>query len=150
MRRILSAVALMAILTLLLTAPASAARTWCARDPVIAIDGQIVDIRVWSYLEMDAAATGPVQIVIAIPAGKSGKVLATDQGFGYGYAISFQASKQLKVRPDGSYQIKVAVYAPATDKTLPVRVDITPRSAFGVIATTAQGRANSWLNVQTQ
>ena len=128
--------------------PASAGRVWCSRDPVIKVNGQVVDVLVSSYTEMNASANGPLQFVVTVPAGTSTSVLATDNGFGYGYSVTVKTSSSL-TKNAKSTQVRVEVYAPAADATLPVKIDVKPRSAGAVKATTTQGLANRWVTAQT-
>jgi hypothetical protein len=128
--------------------PASAGRVWCSRDPVIKVNGQVVDVLVSSYTEMNASANGPVMLVITVPVGSTASVLATDNGFGYGYSVTVKTSSTL-TKTAKSTQVRVEVYAPAADATLPVKIDVKPRSVGLVKAATTQGLANSWVTAQT-
>jgi hypothetical protein len=128
--------------------PASAGRVWCSRDPVIKVNGQVVDVLVSSYAEMNASATGPVQFVVTVPVGSSATVLATDKGFGYGYSVTVKTSSAL-TKTAKSTQVRVEVYVPSVDGTLPVKIDVKPRSVGLVRATTTQGLANTWVTAQT-
>jgi hypothetical protein len=140
---------MLGVLALLVSAaPASAGHLWCARDPVITVNGQVVDVLVSSYTEINASANGPVKLVVTVPAGSSAKVLATDHGFGYGYSVTLKTSSTLKATAK-STPVCVEVYAPATDATLPVKIDVKPRSVGPVKATTTQGLAASWVRAQT-
>ena len=128
--------------------PAAAGRVWCKADPVIKVDGQVVDVLVSSSIEMRTAQTGPIVIVITVPLGTSAGVYATDNGFGAGYAITIQQSSSIKTTTTTT-SIQVAVFAPATNSTLPVTVKVTPRSVGPVHAASAEGRANRWVIVTT-
>jgi hypothetical protein len=142
---------LLAACALLLAMPgASAGRSWCMNDPVVKIDGHVADVFVSSYVEMDAAATGPTQIVVTVPTGVSTELLAVDNGFGgHGYAVSFATSSRLKATATG-IQVQVEVYAPATDGSLPVKVQFTPRSTGPLKAASATGLANAWVTLKTR
>src|SRR3954454_10051544 len=95
MRRLVVSLAL-GILTLLTVAsPAMAGRLWCHRDPVIKVDGQVVDILISSYTDMQTSANGPVQIVVTVPVGSTASVYATDHSRGYGGGLSFVHSPAL-------------------------------------------------------
>jgi hypothetical protein len=67
MHRYIAAFLLGALALLVLAAPATAGRKWCAKDPVFKIDGQVIDVLVSSYEEMLTTASGPVRIVLALP-----------------------------------------------------------------------------------
>lgn len=131
----------------------SAGRTWCRTDPVIKVDGQVADIWVSSYTEMNTSATGPVKIVVPIPTGSTGAVYAMDNGFGQGYQISFVKSSSMQ-RTATHTQVRVQVYAPAKDSTLPVQVDMMPRSQNGntgvLLGASASGTANKWVSLTTK
>src|SRR5829696_3194893 len=111
-------VMLSVILVLLGSEPVAAGKKWCRADPLVAINGHIVDISVYSYVEMQSSAKGPVQIVVTLPTSIKGWVLAMDQGFGHGYTVRFATSSKLRVTKN-AIQVQVAVYAPATDGSLP-------------------------------
>lgn len=149
MRTRLLSVAVGMLALLLVASPASAGRVWCSRDPVIKVNGQVVDALVSSYADMTSSATGPIQFVVTVPSGVSASVIASDNGFGYGYSISVKTSSTLKATAT-SIPIQVQAYAPAKDRTLPVKVDIKPRSKGLVTAATAQGAANSWVTARTR
>jgi hypothetical protein len=128
--------------------PASAGRVWCSRDPVIKVNGQVVDVLVSSYTEMNASANGPVQLIVTVPVGSSASVLATDNGFGYGYSVTIKTSSALTMTSKSTH-VRVEVYTPAADATLPVKIDVKPRSVGLVKVATIQGFANRWVTAQT-
>lgn len=130
--------------TLLAARPAAASRSWCQVDPVLKIDGQVVDIRVASTVAMLDAATGPIAVEVVAPRGTTVELLATDNGFGYGYVVDTATSRRLKATP-GSTPVAVAVRCPATSGALPVRVELTPRGPGNVAAGSAEGTANAWV-----
>jgi hypothetical protein len=128
--------------------PAAAAWTWCRTDPVIKVDGQVLDVFVSSDVAMKDASTGPTKIKIYVPTGSSVGVYATDQGFGDGYSITLATTSTLK-KTATSTPIRVEVYVPSSNGGLPVKVDITPRSIGRVKSATAQGWANAWVVART-
>jgi hypothetical protein len=129
---------------------ASAGRTWCSKDPLFQVGSDIVDVSIGSYTDMLTSATGPVKIVVTVPVGVTAKPFYIDSGFGYGYSISYATSSKLKDSTN-STQVSVAVYAPATDGTLPVQLDVRstsgPKTIYESIAT---GTANAWVTVKTK
>ena len=150
MLRLIGGVALAAVPGVAIAQEASAGRSWCRWDPVLKIDGQVVDVWLSSYTEMNTAATGPTQINVLIPRGSTGSVLATDNGFGgNGYSISFSTSRSLRKSSTHS-QVQISVFQPASTSKLPVKVDFTPRST-GVLTSAASvlGRANKWIVIKT-
>src|SRR5947209_7551337 len=114
----------------------TAGKLWCRGDPVLKINGYVTDVALSSYNSMRTAANGPARIIVTLPVGVSGGVYATDQGFGRGYDIRFNSSAALKVTST-SIPIVVAVYAPASDPTLPLLVEVTPRGASPLTAASA-------------
>ena len=104
---------------LVLVTSGTAGRAWCRADPVLIINGDVVDIQASSSLEMYQSATGPIQMVVRVPKGTNANVLLNDFGFGYGYDIKIEKVKSLKSK---KARAEVALFAPATDSTLPVGV----------------------------
>ena len=146
-RLLLPALALAAML-LAPPAPGIAGDGWCAEDPVVKIDGKVVDVRVVSRDEADTLATGPTRLVVTVPVGISTQLLATDRGFaGLGYVVSFAWSLELEATAD-SLPVTFAVYVPTADGTLPVRLDVRPRSS-PLAPGSAEGSANTWITVAT-
>ena len=148
--------ALLALLAMLLLSlavgsdTASAGRAWCRSDPVIKVDGGVADVYLSSYVEINQAATGPAEIVIALPVGSVGQLLATDNGFGgLGYRVSFVTDSTLK-RTNGITQVVVRAYVPSSDSALPLQVDFAPRSS-NLRAATASGQVNQyWVALKTR
>jgi hypothetical protein len=131
---------------------ASAARGWCLADPVIMVDGQLADVFVTSDLTMLTAASGPIQLVIAIPTGSKGAVVLTDIGYGHGYKISFVQQANL-TRTSHHTQIHIRAYVPAKS-ALDVQVNFAPRALNAgltaiLFGKTAEGVANTWFDLTT-
>jgi hypothetical protein len=148
MRRLVPVLALMA-LALTLSAPSvRAGNGWCMVDPVVKIDGKTADIRISGPDALDTSAVGPTQLVVTVPAGVSTDVLALDRGFhGYGYAVTFLVDATLVNTPT-NLEVRVAVFVPALDATLPVVVDFLPRSS-PLQSASASGTANAWVAMTT-
>lgn len=127
---------------------AGAAISWCRTDPVFKIDGQVVDVWVASDVAMKSAATGPTAITVTIPPASSAQCIAKDRGFGYGYTIVIETSEALKKTAVLTPMI-VSVSVPSSDDTLPVKVNLAPRSPGGVLGGTAVGLANQWVTLAT-
>jgi hypothetical protein len=141
----------LAFVALLLAPPAPATASgdgWCVVDPVVKINGKVVDIVIASGGEADTLATEPTALVITVPVGISTQLLATDKGFGgLGYVVSFAWSPELEATAD-SLPVEFAVYVPMADGALPVRVDVRPRSS-PLTPGSAEGTANAWVTVAT-
>ncbi len=99
---------------------ASAARVWCRADPLFQVGNKLVDVTIGTYDDMFAMATGPVQIVLTTPPGVAVRLVYADNGFGFGYAISYATDAAL-VGGLANPQVHVQVTAPATE-ALPVSV----------------------------
>jgi hypothetical protein len=141
MRRLLVAASIAGLALLVLALPAAAARTWCRTDPLFSVDGKLYRVEVASYPEISASATGPIRVVLSVPSGSDARVLEADNGFGDGYAVSIEYVAGLKAR-----KIGVAVFVPARDGGLPVRVDVTALDANRDSSpATAIGNVNAWV-----
>lgn len=142
---------------LVLAVPASAGRAWCRADPIMTIDGEVVDVYISSNLQMFLSASGPIQMVVTVPQGVKANVVLHDLGFLRGYKTKIEYSSDLQVRSDGHVPIRVAVYAPARSSSLPVSVTVVPTGLSllhdgllkidhnHIYGGTAEGRANQWI-----
>lgn len=131
------------------TPNASAGRTWCSKDPLFRVGSDVVDVTIASYTDMLTAATGPVKIVLTVPTGVTAAPYHVDDGFGYGYTITYATSSKL-TNSATSMQVSVAVYAPASNGTLPVQVSV--RSTSGpkqIYLASVTGSANAWVSMTT-
>jgi hypothetical protein len=130
---------------------AEARRAWCRADPIVVIDGAIVDIFVSAPLgELVTAlltVTGPNQIVVTVPNGVNAWLLLSDLGFGRGNTVSFAQSADLQKTDDG-VQVRVDVYVPAKG-SFPVRVDFAPRLLGILSPESTEGVTNSWFGLTT-
>ena len=142
---------------------------WCKVDPGLRIGDRDAHLTVSSHLAMKTAATGAIEVIVHVPQGYAGLVQLLhpeDQGFGFGYALT-----EVRQSPDlnaiaGGVEIVVAALAPASDNTLPVKVEVAVipstrddaasarasgarRHAKGAATHSAKGRANEWIAVDT-
>jgi hypothetical protein len=75
---------------LILAAPASAGRRWCAKDPIVTIDGVPVQIWVAVPEEYQAYVNDAVDVKVKSPKGLERKVIFIDEGFnGHGEKVSW-------------------------------------------------------------
>jgi hypothetical protein len=126
----------------------SASVGWCRSDPVLQINNALADVFVSIPIEDVTKVTGPTQFVITTPVGIDEAVLLTSPGFGYGETVTFKESRALKVTTSG-IQLRIAVYLPATDNTVPVLVEFAPR-VIGILApTSVTGTTNQWIVFET-
>jgi hypothetical protein len=147
--RLLTAGGLAATRIALAARAAAAGRSWSRRDPVVMIDGQTVDIWLESYAELSDTATGPAKLVIDLPRGVSGRLLATDLGFGGpGYDVRFRVDDRLR-SSWSKLDVRVATYVPSSNADLPLSVCFQPRSS-ALAAAKADGQVNRWLTIRTQ
>lgn len=130
-----------------LTQTAGASKAWCRTDPIVVIDGYITDIFVAGPLEALLVATGPTQVVVTVPEGTKAFLLLADLGFGKGVKVSFQTSSSLTKTSEG-IEIEVAVYVPAS-KSIPLRVDVSPRVLGLLWPSSAEGVSNTWFGLTT-
>jgi len=137
---------LLPLLALLLVAApeANAARTWCRTDPVISINGQIVDVLVLAPNEDLPKITGATRVEVTVPSGVSAKLIATDRGFGFGETVTFSSSDTLRATAQG-IDVDVRVYVPASTSTVPIQVQFIPRSKGLVSPASVTGTSNSWV-----
>lgn len=137
-----------ALLALWAVIPASAGKTWCRTDPILIVDGQVVDIQVASDLSMLTSANGPIQMVVTVPADSNANVVLQDLGFGRGYEITINYSDAL----EDTVVAEVAIYAPADDGALPVTVYGTRLSLLFPLLNLwtgeASGSANEWITLE--
>lgn len=147
-RSILPTLALAALAVALSVQSAAAGRVWCRTDPVVVIDGVLVDIWISSTTDAFLVATGPTRIDVTVPVGTSTATIISDVGFGHGYDIRFLESRALR-RTANLLQVWVAVYVPASDRTLPIRVDFAPRIVGILAPASAEGTANSWVRLRS-
>ena len=129
---------------------ASAGRTWCRKDPVIKVGGATVDILLSSDWALNDAATGPAEIVVTTAPGVPTELLAVDLGWGgWGYTITFEDDPAM-AKSKQMLALRVQVYVPSRDDSLPLVVDVKPRSS-DVVGGQAQGMVNKrWVTVATR
>jgi hypothetical protein len=116
-RRLLTAVALGLLATLMLTMPALAGRTWCSKDPIVRLNGEDVQIWVGIPEEFVPSVTGPVQVKVYVPIGVRKRLIYVDEGFnGYGEKVKFTETDALALRPDGSFDVMIKASVPVDKK----------------------------------
>lgn len=117
-RKLFVAATLAALAAVVLLVPASAGRLWCAKDPIVALNGAEVQIVVAVPEELQAVVNGPVQVRVMTPGGISREVVFTDAGFnGYGEVVRFDTNRSA-VNADGSFDVGIQVVVPADKKLL--------------------------------
>ncbi len=128
---------------------AGAARGWCRVDPVVRVDGRTARLRVAADVptrrEARALSTGPIQLVLRVPAGAEAEHVASDDGFGLGYAVSVEEDGGL-----AAGAVEVAVWVPMRDGAVPVRAGFVARGPGPHGAAEAEGTANAWLTFRAE
>ena len=96
MRTRLMAIVAAGLMLVLASSTASAGWAWCARDPIVRLNGALVQIIVSVPQEYRDAVNGPIQVDVLTPAGVSQELVFTDEGFnGYGEAVRFISSPNM-------------------------------------------------------
>lgn len=105
--------------------PAQAGGTlWCKADPVVSLDGRLVDITVSIPLEFLPYVAGPTQIQIRTPAGVERVVVLNDLGFNlHGSEVTFVDGGVVK---DDLIPVEVRV-------TVPMQLDSGERAPMEVM-----------------
>ncbi len=143
-----SLLVIVALLSTLTPQGAMAGTGWCRTDPVVAIGGQLADVFVSAPLDAPLLVTGPNHIVITLPPGVGRILVASTLGFGQGEIVEFAESPSLNATAD-RIDVRIKVYVPATDDSMPVLVEFAPE-VVGVLApASAQGTANTWVSLKT-
>ncbi len=130
-----SLVVLVAVLVLVL--PVQSAVHWCRTDPIVALNGTLVDIQVAVPLDYVLMVNGPVRIEIQTPKTTVRQLILTDIGFnGHGEEVIF--TDGAGVVQDNQIPTKITVRVPidgsqlATDEVVPVQVTVMPDNAAPV------------------
>jgi hypothetical protein len=153
-RKTLVAMTLAVLAVLMLAAPAMAGRTWCARDPIVRINGH--DVQFWVAIpsEYVPLVNGPIDIEILTAQPVDATVLYTDAGFnGYGETVRFGTMRRGKVYNDGSFDIQLNVKVPISDrkiKQVPLQLTFTIGGEAQTSETTAptDGTATSTVTYE--
>jgi len=127
---------------------ASAARAWCRTDPLVVIDGTIADVFVSGPLLAPLTVTGPTKMIVTVPEGVKTQLILTDLGFLRGYDVKFEQSSELQ-KTDKGVEVRVEVYVPARDSTMPIKVEFSPRLLGLLNPDGVEGTANQWMTLET-
>ena len=122
MHRLICSTILATLAMLLVALPAAAGMEWCARDPIVRLDGTTVQILVAVPRQYERQVTGPDDVEIATPKGTKREVLFVDAGFnGHGERVRFVDEG----RADGrSLPVGIRVTVPLR-RQAPVPVQLT-------------------------
>ena len=120
---------------LVLTMPAAAGRKWCAKDPIVSLNGHEMQLWVGIPVEYETLVTGAVDIRINLPAGVTPKTLFFDTGFnGFGEKITYGSLPNGKLYANGAFDIQIQVKLPINTKKM-TRIPLQLTSNFGGDAT---------------
>jgi hypothetical protein len=123
---------------------ASASVRWCRSDPIVVIDGYVVDIQVSVPIDQLLKVTGATEIVIITPVGVEVALATPGVGFGYGEHVTFMESASKRVTGEGM-EIRVKVLVPTSDDSVPVLLQVSPGIVGLLAPETNEGVANEWV-----
>jgi hypothetical protein len=139
MRRMSMSLALGLLALLVLAAPAAASRKWCAKDPIVRLNGANVGIWVAVPEEYEPLVNGAVEVKVYTPVGVSQELVYLDEGFnGYGEVLKFTSTTDLKLRKDGSFDVVVEAWVPI-DKSALKQMGVKSKSIPFQIMVVANG-----------
>ena len=158
MKRALLITLLLPLIVLARPLPARAAgidALWCKSDPVVLLNGTIVDITAEIPLEYLSLVNGPVAYVVQTPTNVTRSVVVTDLGYnGYGATVKF--TNRTWGLEGKRFWTSVRVTVPidrsrlAVGESVPVRLTVFPQNALPmVIEGTSAGTVMSlWIRGQ--
>jgi hypothetical protein len=144
----LAAGACLALVPALRPGGVAALRQWCRSDPVVKIAGETAHVYVSAFVRSPKhareLATGPTEIVITLPANVPGRHVASDHGFGHGYAVSFEET-DVQTGPRGVIPVRVAVRVPMRRGDVRIRARFVPTRRRRLAPGGGEGTANSLI-----
>jgi hypothetical protein len=124
---------------------AEGSRGWCRSDPLILIEGVVIDIFCTAPLTAPLYVTGPTEIVVSVPMGVQAALELAGPGFGRGEVVRFEERSRLRQSDEG-LEIEVEVYVPASSE-LPIGVELA-RNLVGILdPTVGEGVTNQWISL---
>ena len=118
MRRLLVVFALLSMLATLVVAQPVGATLWCKADPVVRLNGTIVDIAIAIPIEYVPLVNGPGDYEIQTPNGTTRQVVVGDAvGFGKGTVIRFTTGGGAVQQ--GTFPTTIRVRVPIDQSQLP-------------------------------
>jgi hypothetical protein len=125
MRRSILCLGLVIIAMLLVASPAAAGRRWCARDPIVSLNGNPVQVWIAIPEEYVPLVNGPIEVQFRTPKGMTRSVDFTDGGFnGLGEVVTFTDDAKSRINAQGAFTIQIWVAIPIDE----ARADATARS----------------------
>ncbi len=128
MKPVTAATLLTFLAILVLALPGRAALTWCKSDPVVSLNGTLVDITVGIPLEYEPLVTGPVRIEVQTPESVERELVLSGPGFnGYGEEVRFSdnTGKVREKQFPATIKVRVPIDKPRLDPGESVPVEVT-------------------------
>jgi hypothetical protein len=131
MRRFVISTLLPILAMLALATPADAGWIWCKTDPVVRLNGTLVDILIAIPLDSVPAVNGPTQFEIQTPRGVERELILNDLGYnGHGSEVVFTDGPGVVLNQEFPTTIRVHVPIDETklgpNETVPLEVTVTP------------------------
>lgn len=133
-RTVLTAITLGLLAMLVLAMPALAGRRWCAKDPIVSLNGTQVQMWVAIPEEYVQYVNGPIKMTISTPASVDREVIFLDEGFnGYGEEVRWAdlttssggllggllgSTQPAQIAADGSFDVVVQTTVPVNKNLL--------------------------------
>jgi len=135
------------------SAPAQAGGIlWCKSDPVVSLNGRLVDITAALPLEYVLFVTGPTQIEIQTPPGVERFVVISDLGFnGHGTEVTFVDGGG--VVEDGEIPTRIRVTVPIhldRDEQVPMEVTVWADDEFPLTVSGTHRRTVMQLSITSR
>lgn len=131
--------ALVLLLATLIPAPhAGAVAIWCKSDPVVRVNGTVVDIAIAIPLEYVSLVDGPVRYEIRTPRSTTRELLVTGPGFnGYGEEVVFTDGEGVVI--DNQIPTRIRATVPIDESRLawgevvPTELTVVPVKGLPVV-----------------
>ena len=118
MKRLAGSVTFALVALVMLVAPVSAGREWCAKDPIVTLNGSVAQILVAVPEEYVPAVNGPIDVRVTLPRAVVAEVTFLDSGFnGHGETVAFQPTGA-SVATDGSFVAGIRASVPVDQQVL--------------------------------
>ncbi len=118
-RKMFLALALGMLAVLVLASPAMAARSWCAKDPIVLLNG--TPVQMWIAIDEQYVpyVNGPIDVKVYTPGSVEREVVFLDEGFnGYGETVTWGTIDYATVASDGSFNARVNAIVPVDKQAL--------------------------------
>jgi hypothetical protein len=147
MRAVAAALVILVSMVSLAIDPAAAYETWCADDPVVAIEGRLLDIQVQMPVS-SVASMRSTTLTVIIPQNAAGHVVVDDiSAFPMKTTVVARGPKWGRAGP-----VPVTIVVEVTAATsYPIRVTATPLLNLATVLTapeTAAGTANTRIELK--